>query len=299
LKYLSQTRLKLFYISNFKSRTLGFHVEDIVYDIKQGLKKEADAEHAVGWGVFLHPTPAFRRMFLVGFFIAAGQQAVGVTPIMSYLMYIVEQSDIESERQEHIVMIFIALLKLIFIVMAGNMFDSFGRRPLLLISSLGMALSLLVLSSVFSKDNIDASITVVSLSSYMSFFSLGVGPGGWLIPSEVFTTTVRSKAMSIATFLNCLFATIMSSTYLSLTGIISTTVFFSALAAICIILALFVYFYLPETKGRALEDMAVYFAEVTQDRSILDLEETFAGSLELKSSLGGDDNEDASPKVVL
>ena len=107
---------------------------------------------------------------------------------------------------------------------------------------------------------------------YLSSFSLGLGPGAWLIPSEVFTTSIRAKAMSVATFLNRAFATVMSSTFLSVADALTWGGFFLVLATVCVLLGLFFYFLLPETKGRALEDMALYFAEITGDRTILDME---------------------------
>jgi len=104
------------------------------------------------------------------------------------------------------------------------------------------------------------------------FFSLGMGPGAWLIPSEVFATSIRAKAMSLATFLNRATATLMSSTFLSLANALSWAGFFLAMCCVCLIVALFMAIYLPETKGRSLEDMVVYFAEIMGDRSILQVE---------------------------
>lgn len=68
-------------------------------------------------------------------------------------------------------------------------------------------------------------------------------------------------------------ATIMSSTFLSVANAMSWAGFFAMLAVICLIILGWVYVYLPETKGRPLEDMSQYFAEITGDRSILEAEE--------------------------
>lgn len=72
--------------------------------------------------------------------------------------------------------------------------------------------------------------------------------------------------------MNRVTATIMSSTFLSVANAISWSGFFILLAIVCLIILGWMYVYLPETKGRALEDMSQYFAEITGDRSIIDAE---------------------------
>lgn len=69
--------------------------------------------------------------------------------------------------------------------------------------------------SFFGKNGNNSTFAIVGLSLYLSFFSVGMGPGAWLIPSEVFATSIRAKAMSLATFFNRITATLMASTFLS------------------------------------------------------------------------------------
>jgi fatty acid desaturase len=134
-----------------------------------------------------------------------------------------------------------------------------------------VALVLISLSFFGDKDK-GTGFAVFGLALYMSFFSLGMGPGAWLIPSEVFATSIRAKAMSVATFFNRITATLMASTFLSTSAAIGWGGFFLMLAGVCVLVGIFFYFLLPETKGRSLEDMSVYFAELTGDTSILDAE---------------------------
>lgn len=66
-------------------------------------------------------------------------------------------------------------------------------------SHLGMAASLLLLSIIYfvsENDNVDTTLLVIVLAVYLAFFSIGMGPGAWLIPSEIFVTSIRAKAMS-------------------------------------------------------------------------------------------------------
>ena len=68
-------------------------------------------------------------------------------------------------------------------------------------------------------------------------------------------------------------ATIVSSTFLSVAKAMTFAGFFIMLSLVCIIILIWMYVYLPETKGRSLEDMSQYFGEITGDRSIFEAEE--------------------------
>lgn len=135
-----------------------------------------------------------------------------------------------------------------------------------------MCVALVLISMTFLGNNSGSTFAIVGLALYMAFFSIGMGPGAWLIPSEIFASSIRAKSMSLATFSNRVTATLMASTFLSLSKAIGWAGFFLMLAVICLIVLAFLYFFLPETKGRSLEDMSVYFAEITNDRSLLDAE---------------------------
>ena len=137
----------------------------------------------------------------------------------------------------------------------------------------GMAVALFILSvSFFSSEDSNAFISVFALAMYLAFFSLGMGPGAWLIPSEVFSTTIRAKAMSVATFMNRVMGTLLNSTMLSVSSALSFGGYFLMLCIVCGIVALFFHLLLPETKGRSLEDMSMYFAEITGDQSVIEAE---------------------------
>ena len=94
--------------------------------------------------------------------------------------------------------------------------------------------------------------------------------------------------MSVATTMNRVTATLMSSTFLSTANAIGWGGFFLLLTIVAIIVLVFLYCYLPETKGRSLEDMSVYFAEITGDQFILDAEARIRGkegvSVEMSSA---------------
>lgn len=264
-----------------------FDVDFVVADIEEAIEREKEAEHAFGWGIVLHPTPAFRRMLMVGVGTAVAQQAVGIDAIQYYLLDVIEDAHVASSTGESLILIFLGLVKLIFIFVGGRLFDRRGRRPLLFVSLIGMSVATLVISiGFFVNLKNSGGATILGLAVYLAFFSIGMGPGAWLVPSEVFTTSIRGKAMSVATFMNRATATLMSSTFLSTANAMGWGGFFFMLSVICLVVLGFLVKYLPETKGRSLEDMSVYFAELTGDTSVLEAEERLrrgGRSLEMRS----------------
>lgn len=252
-----------------------FPVSEIVDAIREALERERIAEETVGWNAISRPTPAFRRMLLVGVGVAIGQQAVGIDALQYYLVDVLDSSGLHSVRMQSWFMVGLGGVKLAVIFISGHLFDTRGRRPLFFVSLLGMAASLFLLSILYfisENDNVDTAALVTILAAYLAFFSMGMGPGAWLVPSEIFATSIRAKAMSIATSLNRATACLMSSTFLSTKDTMTWGGFFLLMTSVCLLICAFVYVYLPETKGRSLEDMSVYFAEITNDESILSAE---------------------------
>lgn len=250
-----------------------YDVGCIVQEIQETLEIERMAQHDVGWHVIFQPTPAFRRMLMVGVGIAVAQQAVGIDAIQYYLLDVIEKTSVTSKAGESAILILLGLIKLVFIFVGGRLFDRRGRRPLLFASLLGMSVALFLISLGFFIDStLSGWAIIVGLAIYLACFSIGMGPGGWLIPSEVFTTSIRGKAMSIATLLNRVTATLMSSTFLTTANGLGWGGFFLLLSFVCLIVLVFLCFYLPETNGRTLEDISMIFTETTGDTSILEAE---------------------------
>lgn len=115
----------------------GFDVDPVIEDIKDAVKRERLAENAIGWNVILFPTPAIKRMLIVGVLTAVAQQAVGIDAIQYYLIDVLEESGIESEKGRLGILILLGLLKLFFVIIGGKLFDRRGRRPLFFVSLIG------------------------------------------------------------------------------------------------------------------------------------------------------------------
>lgn len=251
-----------------------FDVGPLIVDIKDSIQREIIAEQAVGWSEIFAGSKAIRRMLLVGIASAVFQQAVGIDAVQYYLVFILNDAGIHKRSTQSLCLIGLGIIKLSSVIVASKLFDRVGRRILIFISLLGMMLTLVALGiSFLPGDNYKDALVVCLMALYFAFFSIGIGPGAWLIPSEIFATCIRAKAMSIATFANRATATLMSSTFFTVEGAITEPGYFFMLSVICLIAFLFFFVLLPETKGRSLEDMTLYFAELTNDTTILEAEE--------------------------
>jgi MFS family permease len=121
----------------------GFDVDPVAQDIKEALERERIAEQNVGWNIILFPTKAIRRMLIVGVGTAVAQQAVGIDAIQYYLMDVLDQSGIKSEKAQLGVLMLLGVLKLLFVVVGSKLLDRSGRRPLFFVSLVGEYFSLL------------------------------------------------------------------------------------------------------------------------------------------------------------
>jgi sugar porter (SP) family MFS transporter len=133
--------------------------------------------------------------------------------------------------------------------------DKAGRKPLLMIASGGMGLSMIALGAAFFLPSAPRTLILSMIFSYVAFFSMGMGPGVWVIISELFPTRVRGRAMAIATvslWIACLAVTL---TFLSLMNVLTPGGAFWFYGLMCVLTFIFVWRVLPETKGKTLEEI--------------------------------------------
>ena len=127
----------------------------------------------------------------------------------------------------------------------------------------GMGVSLLVIGAAFSAGL--PVLAVVATWFYMMSFSLDIGPGCWLVASEVFPLVIRAKCMALATVANRVFSSLIASTFLSWAGAMSYAGYFYFFTVLSVVIWATLYVYLPETSGKSLEAMNDYFASLFGD----------------------------------
>lgn len=224
---------------------------DIADKIESNVKAEVASESQ--WVDIFMPKPAVRRMLLAGIGVNICQQINGSESLVYYSPVLLEKAGVESREQEFAMTIFVGLAKVGFILVAVLVADNYGRRPLLLTSTLGMALCLIGLGFAASGGLIVLQICL--MCTFMAFFAVGVGPCCWIVSSEVFSNPIRAKGLSLGCAANRVVSGIVSITALTLTKRLGIFGFFMFYAGLTFASVGYIYIMIPETKGRTLEEI--------------------------------------------
>ncbi|KAI4347125.1 hypothetical protein L6164_007968 [Bauhinia variegata] len=220
------------------------------------------------WKELLRPSRSVRRILIAAIGVNFFMQASGNDAVVYYSPEVFREAGIHGEQQLVGVTILMGIAKTSFVLISALFLDRLGRRPMLLLGSFGMAVSLfgLGLGSKFleyssSKPTWAIVLCVVALCAAVSFFSIGLGPITWVYSSEIFPFRLRAQGSSLAISVNRLVSGIVSMTFLSISEEISFGGMFIVLAGITVVGSLFFYCFLPETKGKSLEDIEALFED--------------------------------------
>jgi sugar porter (SP) family MFS transporter len=221
-----------------------------IQSIRQAIREESGGakELLKGW---------IRPALVVGIGLAMLQQITGVNTVIYYAPTIFHNTGFGGSASI-LGTVGVGVVNVLLTVAAILLVDRVGRRPLLLVGLAGMVLSLGVLGLAFllpALSGIVGWIAIVSLALYIAFFAVGLGPEFWLLISEIYPQEVRGAAMSVASVGNWASNLLVSLTFLSLVGTIGRPLTFWLYAAVGVAAIVFVYFLVPETKGRSLEDI--------------------------------------------
>jgi len=200
--------------------------------------------------------PWVRPALVVGIIIMFFQQATGINTIIYYAPTIFEFAGFESHKVSILATLGVGIVNVAMTVVSIWLLDKIGRKPLLYIGLIGMAISLSALGIAFALPQLTEAlkmIAVLSVVLYIASFAVSLGPIAWLIISEIFPLRIRGRGMSIATAANWGFNLLVASTFLTLTQTIGKAGTFWLFAALSVAGLLFCHFFVPETKGQSLE----------------------------------------------
>lgn len=226
-------------------------IDKEVGDIQQGLKEQASGRAELR-------NPLVKPALTVGIALAIFQQVTGINTVIYYAPTIFQAAGFASASAAILATVSVGVVNVVMTVVAILLLDRLGRRPLLLVGLLGMMGSLFVLGAAFyipGVSSILGYLTAGSLMAYVGFFALGLGPGFWLLISEIYPLKVRGLAMSIAGEANWGANLVIALTFLTLINAVGRSGVFWLYGAVAACAWVFIYFMLPETKGRTLEEI--------------------------------------------
>lgn len=200
--------------------------------------------------------PKIRYVLILGLILNMFQQITGINTIIYYAPKIFQQAGFQTVNIAILASVGIGLMNVLFTLISMWLIDKAGRRKLLLWGLAGMLLSMQFLAMfLFIKTSYTSSISVISLMCYVGCFAVGIGPVTAVLISELYPLKIRGRAMSIATTANWFFNYLMSLIFLDLMELMGAAGVFELYAALTLAAILFVYFYIPETKGKSLEEI--------------------------------------------
>ncbi|EMA18247.1 sugar porter family MFS transporter [Haloarcula amylolytica] len=230
-------------------RTRSGGVEEELGEIEETVETQSET------GVRDLLAPWLRPALVVGLGLAVFQQITGINAVIYYAPTILESTGLGNVASI-LATVGIGTINVVMTVVAILLVDRVGRRRLLLVGVGGMVATLAVLGTVFYLPGLGGGLGVIatiSLMLFVSFFAIGLGPVFWLLISEIYPLSVRGSAMGVVTVANWGANLLVSLTFPVLTDGVGTSATFWLFGLCSLLGLLFVYRYVPETKGRTLE----------------------------------------------
>jgi MFS transporter, SP family, xylose:H+ symportor len=227
----------------------------ILNDIKGTLHEKNAPWLSYGFGVIL-----------IGILLSVFQQGVGINVVLYYAGNIFRNMGASTDSSL-LQTIIVGVVNLAFTVVAILTVDKFGRKPLMIIGSIGMAISMIALGFTFYSGHVGL-LALVFMLTYTAAFAMSWGPVCWVLLAEIFPNSIRG-ALSIAVAAQWIANWIVSLTFPMLNdNVWLTEKFHNGFAywiygIISVLSAVFILKMVPETKGKTLEEME---AVVTKKR---------------------------------
>jgi sugar porter (SP) family MFS transporter len=204
-------------------------------------------------------SPKIKPLLFIGIILSVFQQITGINTILYYAPKIFANIG-QSSNLALLQTIAIGGTNLVFTLIAIVLIDRFGRKPLIVIGSIGMTLMLTGLSILFFMKETSGMLVLVFILGYIAFFAASLGPALWVLATELFPNRLRSKGMSIAIVSLWTACTIVTIAFPIMLEKLSGGTTFLVFAIICLANLLYVLRFVPETKGKTLEELEKEFA---------------------------------------
>ena len=202
-------------------------------------------------------------IIFVGVLLSGFQQFVGINVVLYYAPEIFKTMGAATDAAL-LQQIVVGAVNLSFTVLAIFTVDRFGRRPLMIIGALVMAVSMMILGTTFYTHSVGIG-SLVCMLVYTAGFAMSWGPVCWVLLAEIFPNTIRSTVMSIAVAGQWIANFLVSWTFPMLdknqylTDTFNHGMAYWVYGVMGVLAALFIWKFVPETKGRTLEQMEQYW----------------------------------------
>jgi sugar porter (SP) family MFS transporter len=203
--------------------------------------------------------PAFRKILLVGVALAVLQQWTGINILFNYAAEIYRSAGYGA-NDIFLNIVITGAINLVFTVLAMVLVDRLGRRLMMLAGCIGIGVSHLLCAWAYHAQWRGAAVLILTLSA-IACYALTLAPVTWVLIAEIFPRRIRSHGISTAVSALWIASFLLTFTFPLLNRLEGTAGVFVTYGVICLVGFVFVAAFVPETKGRTLEQIG---ADVTQ-----------------------------------
>ncbi len=223
-------------------------------DVDQEIRSmNAVIHHAVKGKLSDLIRPGVSFLVMLGIAIAVFQQISGANAVFFYAPIIFERAGMNVEDQLF-QQIMIGIINLIFTVVAMRLVDHWGRKKMMLSGSLFMALWLMLIGLCFAFDFFKGYALTVLVLMFIATYATTLAPVTWVLISEIFPAKIRGVAISVATGMLWLACFGLAYGFPVLIDTLEVSQTFFLFSGICFLYFLILLKYIPETKGKTLEE---------------------------------------------
>ena len=197
--------------------------------------------------------PGVRTVLIVGIVLAVLQQWSGINILFNYAEEVYRAAGLGANQILFDIVI-TGTINLLFTLAAMAVVDRLGRRPLMLIGCLGIGVSHLMAGSAYHFGRQGTAVLVLTLCA-IACYAMTLAPLTWVLIAEIFPNRLRSLGVSAAVSALWISAFALTYSFPFINRALGSAGSFFTYGAICLAGAVFVFFFVPETKGRTLEEI--------------------------------------------
>lgn len=203
--------------------------------------------------------PGLRFALFVGVVIAVLQQVTGINAILYYAPEILKETG-AGTNAALIQTILVGFINCAFTILSIWLIDKVGRKALLLVGTSIMAASLILIGFVFHSGHSSGYLVLGLILVYVAAFAISLGPVVWVLLSEIFPSRVRGRATAIASMALWAADYVVSQSFPPLLKSVGPAGTYWIFGALALFTVLFTWKFVPETKGKSLEEMEEMWA---------------------------------------
>ncbi|WP_263383069.1 sugar porter family MFS transporter [Granulicella arctica] len=197
--------------------------------------------------------PGVRRIVLVGIALAVLQQWTGINTLFNYAAEVYRQAGYGA-NDVFLNIVITGAINLVFTVGAMLLVDRVGRRPLMIFGCIGIGVSHLLCAWAYHAKLRGAPVLILTLSA-IACYALTLAPIVWVLIAEIFPNRVRSQGVAAAVSALWIASFLLTYTFPILNAWLGTAGIFTGYGVVCLLGCLLVLVWVPETKGKTLEQI--------------------------------------------